>query len=313
MIGRWVIKCTFNPDPLGRKPYYKTSMRDRKGSFWGIGLPELIEDCQSACNAAARNLLNNMAIASGPQVGVDVSQLPAGEDIESLYPWKIWQVDRSRGGAASGAGSTPPVWFFQPNPFIAELLKVYEFFSGEADTKSGIPKYAYGSNQGAKGALGTATGFSMMMNNATRGIKRVVRNIDFGIIRPSIQKLVEWLQLYRPEELLGYAGDIRVLARGSSALVAKEQQAVRRNEALQMVLNPAVIQIVGQDGLAHLLRQVFDGLDIYDVVPTEQEMATRERMSGFQQQIQAQQQQALPQGREVDGGGAVQGGEQGVF
>ena len=80
-----------------------------------------------------------------------------------------------------------------------------------------------------------------------------------------------------------------------------------------MVLNPAVIQIVGQDGLAHLLRQVFDGLHIYDVVPTEQEMATMERMSGFQQQIQAQQQQALPHGREVDGGGAVQGGEQGVF
>jgi hypothetical protein len=313
LIGRWVIKCTFNPDPLGRKPYYKASFRDRKGSFWGLGLPELIADCQQACNASARNLVNNMAIASGPQVGVDISQLPAGEDIESLYPWKIWQVDRSRGGAASGAGTTPPVWFFQPDPFISELLKVYEFFSSEADTKSGIPKYAYGSNQGAKGALGTATGFSMMMNNATRGIKRVVRNIDFGIVRKSIQQLVEWLQLYRPEELLGYAGDIRVFARGSSALVAKEQQAVRRNEALQVVMNPAVLQVIGSDGFASMLRQVFEGLDIHDVVPDANEMAQRSRLESLAGMVQ-QQQQALPNQPETTPSGATQGGgEQALF
>lgn len=310
LIGRWVIKCTFNPDPLGKKPYYKASFRARKGSFWGFGLPEVIKDSQIACNASARNLVNNMAICSGPQVGVDISQLPPGEDITAIEPWKIWQVDRSRGGATSGAGSTPPVWFFQPNPFTGELLKVYEFFSSEADTKSGIPKYSYGSNQGGTGALGTATGFSMMMNNTTRGIKRVVRNIDFGIVRKSIQSLVEWLQLYRPEELNGYAGDIRVFARGSSALIAKEQQTVRRNEALQVVMNPLVLQVIGQDGFANILRQVFDGLDIHDVVPTETEMLQRSRTEQSQAMMQQQMQQ-LPQGQvqgqQVNQAGAING------
>lgn len=314
LIGRWVIKCTFNPDPLGRKPYYMAGFRNRKGSFWKVGLPEVIKDSQEQCNAAARNLANNMGISSGPQVGVDVSQLAPGEDITSLYPWKIWQMDRSRGGSPSGSGATPPVWFFQPNPFIAELLKVYEFYSGEADSKSGIPKYAYGSNKGSGGALSTATGFSMMMNNATRGIKGVVRGIDYGIISPSIQHLVEWLQLFRPEELLGYAGDIRIFARGSSALIAKEQQAVRRNEALQVVMNPLVLQIVGADGFASLLRQIFTGLDIRDVVPSEEEMAYKQRTEGYMQQIVQSAQQMhgqgqLPQGQQTNQAGASASGQ----
>lgn len=64
--------------------------------------------------------------------------------------------------------------------------------------------------------------------------------------------------------------------------------------------------MVGVDGFASLLRQVFDGLDIHDVVPTETEMLQRNRMQQSQAMMQPQQ-QAMPQGREINPAGAVNG------
>lgn len=81
LIGRWVIKLTINPDPLHRKPYYKTSWENIPGCFWGKSIPELCADTQAVCNAAARALVNNMSLSSGPQVAYDVSRLPVGEDL----------------------------------------------------------------------------------------------------------------------------------------------------------------------------------------------------------------------------------------
>lgn len=78
LIGNYVIKAEINGDPMGRVPYNFASFRKRNGSIWGAGVPEIIKDSQDACNAAARAMINNMAISSGPQVMVDVSQLPPG-------------------------------------------------------------------------------------------------------------------------------------------------------------------------------------------------------------------------------------------
>ena len=81
MIGNYVIKAVLNYDPLGQKPYCKTSFIKCPGAFWGKGIPEIIEDIQNVCNAAARALVNNMGIASGPQVEVNLERIPPNEDI----------------------------------------------------------------------------------------------------------------------------------------------------------------------------------------------------------------------------------------
>ena len=63
IVGNYVIKAILNYDPLGEKPYAKTSFIKRPGAFWGSGIPEIIEDIQGVCNAAARALVNNMGIS----------------------------------------------------------------------------------------------------------------------------------------------------------------------------------------------------------------------------------------------------------
>jgi len=206
------------------------------------------------------SFFHNLAISSGPQAVVDIAQLPPGEDITDMYPWKIWQINSDQ---AMGSSVRPPLNFFVPPSIARELMEVYKFFSSEADNKTGVPKYAYG-GEAKGGALGTATGFSMMMSNAARGIKNVVSHIDYGIIKPTIERTHEFQLLFfnDPEY---FVGDIKIIARGSSALIAKEQAAVRRNELLQIVVSsPPVLEIIGQVGLASMLKEIFKAGDFKD-------------------------------------------------
>jgi len=306
VIGEYVIKAKLNANPLGLKPYYKASFRKRNGSFWGEGLPQILRDIQDMCNASARAIVNNMAIASGPQVGVDIGKIPEGETITSLFPWKIWQFDESQ--QMGQTGGRPPLWFFQPESNVQELMAVYEFFSKEADNKSGVPRYSYGSG-GSAGALSTATGMTMMMNNAGKGIKQVVKNIDNGIIAPSIQAIHTHIMLWDEDESI--KGDVKVSAKGSSALIAKEQQQVRLNEAMQIAMSEIGLKVLGEEKLAILIKEAFKGLGptIESIVPSEDEIRQR-KIEEMQQMMQAQQQQQQPQigGVATDGAGNVAGG-----
>lgn len=307
LIGNYVIKAELNGDPMGRVPYNFASFRKRNGSIWGSGVPEIIKDSQDACNAAARNMINNMGISSGPQGMVDVAQLPAGEDITDMYPWKIWQVDSSK--AVGGGGGRSPLNFFVPPSVSGELMAVYQFFSNEADNKTGVPKYSYGGDA-TGGAMSTATGFSMMMGNAARGIKNVVRNIDRGIIKPSIERTHEF-QLFFFRDPDYHMGDVKVIARGSSALVAKEQAAIRRNELLSVVAtSPAILNVIGPVGLASMLKDIFRGADFKDdeIVPEKKEMLARERQHQFAMMQQAQREKQGKLNQEADPAGNKAGG-----
>lgn len=302
LIGRYVIKAEINGDPLGKVPYHFASFRSRNGSIWGSGVPEIIADCQDACNASARSMINNMAISSGPQVMYDISQLPAGEDLSDMYPMKLWQYNSQQ---AMGATNTrAPIQFFMPPSVARELMEVYKFFSEEADNKTGVPKYSYG-GEAKGGALGTATGFTMMMNNAARGIKQVVRNVDKGMIAPSIIKTHEFQLLYFKDPDY-FTGDIKLIAKGSSALVQKEQAQVRRNELLNVVLShQSALEVVQLPGLAQMLKEIFKGADFKsdDIVPTKESLEMR-----MQQNMLAQQQEAET-GQETDPAGNKQSGK----
>ena len=309
LVDNIVIKAELNGDPLGRVPYHKASFRERNGSFWGSGPPQIIKDSQEACNAAARNIINNMSISSGPQVVYDISQLPPGMDLEAMRPWKIWQINGTQ--SIGGATGRSPVSFAMPPSVTGELMAVYEFFSNEADTKLGVPKYTYGGD--AKGgALETASGLSIMMGNATRGIKNVVRSMDRDLVKPTIERLHEWLLMYSGDPEY-YEGDIKLFARGTTAMIIKEQVAVRRNELLQTVVSsPPILGIIGERGLAAMLRDIFGGVDFTadDIVPSEEDIAKKmmQQQVAQQRQAQAQMQMAQQKALGTDKAGAVQGG-----
>jgi hypothetical protein len=283
LVGNTVIRAVLNYDPIGRKPYYLTSYEAKPGSVDGKGVADLCRDSQLMVNATARAMANNMGISSGPQVGVNVSRLPPGEDITDLHPWKIWQFES--GEYNDGA---PPLTFYQPPSNAAELMAVFEKFSERADEDTMIPKYMTGGHQ--PGAGRTSSGLSMMISNAGKGIKQVINNIDKNVIVPAIERLYQDNLRYNQDPDI--VGDVHIVARGANSLVVKEAEAIRRNEFLQLVLNsPVANQIVGNRGTAELLRDAAKNLNINvdKVVPDTSQVS----MIDEQQQLIAQLQQQL--------------------
>lgn len=295
LIGTWIIKAVINPDPLGRKPYYKTSYEEVPGAFWGNSVADLCRDTQDICNAAARSLVNNMSLASGPQVVYNIDRLPEGEIVTQLYPWKIWQVTSDPVGSNSN-----PVEFFQPSTQANELMAVYEKFATLADEYTGIPRYMTGGSP-TGGAARTASGMSMLMTNAGKSIKQVIANIDEHVIKPCVDRLYYYNMRYSDDPDL--KGDVDIVARGASSILEKEQAQQRRNEFLTVALNsPAAQQVVGMEGIAELLRQAAGTLDmnVDKIVPSAEAMKVKQAEANQAMQMQnaqalTNQQQGNPQ------------------
>lgn len=246
LIGNTVISAVINGDPLGRRPYYSASYDDNPDSIWGEGVPEIMEDIQQVCNSSARAMVNNMGIASGPQVAILTDLLQPGMDVETMYPWKIWQFK-----AEQFASGRMPIEFFQPDPILEVLQRVYDYFFKQASEVTGIPAYIYGSEK-VGGAARTASGLSMLMNNANKGLRDVISNIDKGIIKPSVEAHWQHIMLYEPEKA---AGDIKIVARASEYLLMLESLQIRRMEYLSITNNPLDSQIMGPAGRAEILRE----------------------------------------------------------
>lgn len=248
-VGEYTIRLLLNPDKLGRKPYAVDSFERVPGAFWGKGLPELMTDVQDVCNATARAIVNNAGLASGPQVEVDKSRCG---DQEEIWPWKIWPSTNAQMSEA------PAIRFTQPTIVVQPLLQVFQTFSGMADDQTGVPKWAHG-DSGVGGAGNTSSGLSMLMTYAARGIKEVIAHVD-TMVADVVGRTYDYNMLYDPDKSI--KGDARVVARGSSSLLAKEQRLVRTNEFLNSTNNPVDIQIMGLPGRAKLLRTAAKLLDI---------------------------------------------------
>jgi hypothetical protein len=325
-VGHRVIGVIINKAPLGKRPYGKASFRHIPGSFWGEGLCHEIRDAQDMCNAAARAISNNSGMSSGPQVVYnDTARIPANAEVTSIYPWKVHQFLSDKGSNTH----RPPIEFVTVPNITQQLMAVFELFSRIADEVSNVPSYTYG-DANLSGAAKTASGLSMLISQASKGIKHVIRGIDTGLIEPVVWLTYVYEMLYNPDPSI--KGDLNVEARGAVSLIAKEQQQIRRNEFLQTTANPIDSQIMGLPGRAAVLREVAKSLEmpLDEVVPDPENleaMAQQGQMMMMLQNIAAnlgvpveqlvqaaqQQPEAAPggpdQGRELDNAGQPVGGQ----
>lgn len=271
MVGNWVIKAQLNYDPLNIRPYYRASYEELPGEFWGFGLPDVLNDAQNIANAAVRALVNNMGFASGPQIGVNVDRIHGGEDLGEMHPLKVWQLIESEFGSKDDA-----IQFFQPQSNARELLEVLETFYRFADDFSLVPRYMAGSDN-VSGPGRTASGLSMLMDAANKGLKGVVSNVDVNVLKTLLEKVYAHNMLYTEDSTL--KGDAQVIARGAVSLMQMETLQLRRNEFLNITNNPIDSQITGMSGRAEVLREVARDLelDVNRIVPTREEMDQAEQ------------------------------------
>ncbi len=282
VIGDEVVRCKINDDDLGHRPYYTASFQRRPGSFWGSAPPYQMRDIQKLCNGCARALATNMGLASGPIMEVNIERLADGTEVKELKPRDIIQTTSDPTGSSSKA-----VNFFSIDSRATELLGVYEKFEVKADDVTMIPRYAYG-NERTAGAAATASGLSMLLESASKGIKDAIRHIDQGIIVPRIEAEFHHILLRDTDRV--FTGDINVIARGSDALTMKGAEQMRRNEFLQTTANPIDQESMGVHGRAAILRKTAEDLGLPEnVIPGRQELKALQKQKEEAAAQQAQQ------------------------
>jgi len=263
VVGSHVIKCHMSPSPRQRHPYFITSFEKVPGTPVGNGLTDLLTDLQESANATLRALINNIAIASGPQVVVNDDMLAPEENGEDMYPWKRWHV---RNDPMTSSGKQP-ISFFMPASNAQQLIAVYQEFVSIADDVSAIPKYVGGSGGGGAGR--TASGLAMLMGNASKILQTVSANIDRDIIEGSMLQLQDLLLLTDESGLL--TGNERLTVQGVNVAIQRETLRQRQIEFLTATNNPTDQKIMGIKGRSVILRSVSTtiGMPGEEIVPPE--------------------------------------------
>ena len=252
-IGNHIIKAMLNYDQLGRKPFGVTSFQKQNDTFWGRGIPEMIEDCQQVCNACARAILSNVGIASQPMTDLNIDRIETGSS-RKIWPGRVFPTTDEQMGSGSKA-----VNFYQPPMVTDKLMSVYITFSKIADEHSGVPAFSHG-GAAVGGAGSTSSGLHQLREMAAQGIRAVVRNLDNDVIIPCLEFHYDYL--LDNKDIFGLIGDYKMVAEGSSALIAKEQMVMRKNEFLQATANPVDMQIIGVENRRKMLFEVAKSLGI---------------------------------------------------
>ena len=255
MVDKRIFKVMMNPSPRLRVPYYVTSFDKLPGTLYGNGIPAMANDLTDVINATLRALVNNISICSGPQVVVDEELISPTQDA-SLSPWKIWKF--------TGDPANPnriPVSFFNPQSNAQELMAVIDKFSVMLDDVSTIPRYLTGSG-GTAGAGRTASGLSMLINNANKTLQNVADNIDNDVFEPLMQELYDYIMLTDSTGML--RGDENIVVDGVRQAAKQEQDLTRQMEFLNIINNPNYQTLIGPGEMARILQKIADntGMEI---------------------------------------------------
>tara|TARA_R100000742_G_C4279342_1_gene103661 strand:- start:493 stop:2496 length:2004 start_codon:yes stop_codon:yes gene_type:complete len=270
-----VIKAQLNPLPGGVIPYFIFPYEKNPHAFWGTGVPRMMRDSQATMNAATRIYLDNVALSSGPMVEVNTDIMASGEDPTELYPWRVFLRE-------GGDGNQPMVRFYQPQSNSPALVSVIELFRRFADETTALPSYTHGQTNSSLNR--TATGISILMSNANIVLKSVIKNIDDFLTKPMIRSLYDWNMTWNENE--NVKSDMRVIAKGSTALIQKEVQSQRLLQFLSLINNPIDAQMVDREKLLTDIAKSLD-IDPDEVIKSQEELMNEQAL---QQAILASQQ-----------------------
>ena len=243
-----IIRLVMNPFTPERLPYQVCPYEINPYQFFGIGIPENMEDAQQVMNGHARMAIDNLALAGNLVFDVDETMLVPGQDM-SVFPGKIFRRQSGQPGQALHGVKFPNT--------APENMMMFDRFRQLADESTGIPSYSHGTT-GVQTTTRTAAGMSMLMGAAALSIKTVIKNIDDYLLKPLGKTLFYWnmqFNIDKPE----IKGDLEIKARGTSSLMQKEVRSQRLMTFMQTAANPSLAPFVKWHTI---LKEVAKSLDI---------------------------------------------------
>src|SRR5210317_383371 len=270
MIRDKVIRIVQNPFKPFRTPYQSFVYEKNPYTFFGIGVPENMDDAQQIMNGHARMAIDNLALAGNLIFDVDESALASNQTME-VHPGKIFKRQ-------SGVPGQSIYGLKFPNTAV-ENMQMFDKFRQLADESTGLPSYSHGQT-GVQSMTRTASGMSMLMGAASLNIKTVIKNIDDQLIKPLGEAMFQWnMQFYEGD--LPIQGDLEIKATGSSSLMKKEVRSQRLTMFLQTVQNPAIAPFVRMSEVIKELAYSLD-LDPEEIMNTKDEAEIYAKIIGQQ-------------------------------
>ena len=276
-----VIRIVENPFKPFRIPYQAFAYENNPYQFFGIGVPENMDDAQQIMNGHARMAIDNLALAGNLVFDIDESALVNNQNME-VFPGKIFKRQAGVPGQAIYGIKFPNT--------ATENMQMFDKFRQLADESTGIPSYSHGQT-GVQSMTRTASGMSMLMGAASLNIKTVIKNIDDSLIKPLGESMFQWnMQFYEGE--LPIIGDFEIKATGSSSLMRKEVRSQRLTMFLQTIQNPQIAPFVRISEVIKELAYSLD-LDPEEIINSKDEAEIHAKIIGYQNVNQGTSQQAI--------------------
>ena len=315
-VNAWVsngniLRLVLNPFTPNRIPYMVCPYEINPYQFFGVGIPENMDDAQTVMNGHARMAVDNLALAGNLVFDVDETMLVPGQDM-TIFPGKIFRRQSGQVGQALHGLRFPNT--------APENMQMFDRFRQLADESTGIPSYSHGTT-GVMSTTRTAAGMSMLMGAAALNVKTVIKNIDDYLLRPLGQSMFQWNMQFN-EDKPQIEGDLDVKARGTSSLMMKEVRSQRLMTFMQVASNQFLAPFVKWHSI---IREIAKSLDVDpDQVVNDPEKAaifaqmyggmngSREAQGGDQQQPSMEGFGGVPAGANTQDATGVGGGNIGT-
>ena len=279
--GNEVLRVVVNPFIPQRIPYYVVPYETDPYTIWGTGVPESMEDTQALMNGFMRLAVDNLALSGNLVFDIDDSMLVPGQEMD-IHPGKIFRRQTGGQGQAIHGISFP-------NTAPANM-DMFRQVRQMADESTGIPSFAHG-QMGVMSPTRTASGMSMLLNNASLNIKTVIRNIDDFLLKPWGEAYYRWHMQFN--DRVDIKGDLEIRALGSSSMQAKEIRSNRLNTFLQLAANPALAPLIKFPTVIKELAISMD-MDPNEILNNPEEQQIFAQLMGLQGMQQPQQGPAAP-------------------
>ena len=248
ICGGKVLRCVENPFTPTRLPYMVCPYEVNPYQFFGVGVPENMDDSQQVMNGHARMAIDNLALSGNLVFDVDETMLVPGQDMK-IFPGKIFRRQSGQPGTAIHGVKFPST--------TTENMMMFDRFRQLADEATGIPSYSHGQT-GGQSTTRTASGMPMIMGAAALSIKTVIKNVDDYLLKPLGENLFHWNMQFNADIPI-IKGDLEIKARGTSSLMQKEVRSQRLMTFMQTAANPALAPFVRWHTC---LKEIAKSLDI---------------------------------------------------
>ena len=252
-INAWVsnghiLRLVLNPFTPARNPFMVCPYEINPYQFFGVGIPENMDDAQTIMNGHARMAIDNLALAGNLVFDVDETMLVPGQDM-TVFPGKIFRRQSGQTGQSIHGLRFPNT--------APENMQMFDKFRQLADESTGIPSYSHGQT-GIQSTTRTASGMSMLMGAAALNIKTVVKNVDDYLLKPLGETFFQWNMQFN-KDIPDIQGDLDVKAQGTSSLMQKEVRSQRLMTFMQVASNQFLAPFVKWHSI---IREIAKSMDI---------------------------------------------------